>query len=151
MSLLWTTSTRLLRAFFPSPFSCKTNAGFLVCAALARAGERMNFAACLRLYGSVRHVRESLPMPASVPEAIRAHREQILYLVVGAWNTLFQYVSFSVLYYFLHDQLFSSLILLLLLRDLLGQRLPRLSLHRLQVKGPTASPVPQVPGSSIFP
>ena len=39
------------------------------------------------------------------------HREKLLYLVVGAWNTLFQYVCFSVLYYLLQDYLFSSLIL----------------------------------------
>lgn len=43
----------------------------------------------------------------------RAHREKILYLVVGAWNTLFQYLSFSLLYYLLHDHVFSSVILLM--------------------------------------
>ena len=82
---------------------------YAICPLVARCGLRL----VRRLYRLCRHVRESQPMPASVPEAIRAHREQMLYLVVGAWNTLFQYVSFSVLYYLLHDHLFSSLILLL--------------------------------------
>lgn len=44
---------------------------------------------------------------------MRAHREKLLYLVVGGWNTLFTYVSFSALYYLLHGQLFSSVILFL--------------------------------------
>lgn len=42
---------------------------------------------------------------------MRAHREKLLYLVVGGWNTLFQYVSFSLLYYLLSGSLFSSAIL----------------------------------------
>ena len=42
---------------------------------------------------------------------MRAHREKLLYLVVGGWNTLFQYLSFSLLYYLLSGWLFSSLIL----------------------------------------
>lgn len=46
-------------------------------------------------------------------KAMRAHREKLLYLVVGGWNTLFTYVSFSALYYLLHGQLFSSVILFL--------------------------------------
>jgi len=36
-----------------------------------------------------------------------------MYLVVGGWNTLFTYVCFSVLYYFLHDSLAPSAILTL--------------------------------------
>jgi len=52
-------------------------------------------------------------MLESALKAMRAHREKLLYLVVGGWNTLFQYVSFSVLYYLLHAQLFSSVILFL--------------------------------------
>jgi putative flippase GtrA len=36
-----------------------------------------------------------------------------MYLVVGGWNTLFTYVCFSVLYYFLHDSLAPSVILTL--------------------------------------
>ncbi len=39
------------------------------------------------------------------------HREKILYLVVGGWNTLFQYLSFSLLYYLLHAHVYSSVIL----------------------------------------
>lgn len=45
--------------------------------------------------------------------AWRDHREKILYLVVGGWNTVFQWVCFSVLYYLLKDYLFSSWILVI--------------------------------------
>jgi len=41
------------------------------------------------------------------------HRDKILYLVVGGWNTVFQWVCFSVLYYLLQDYLFSSWILVI--------------------------------------
>jgi len=44
-------------------------------------------------------------------KAMRAHREKLLYLVVGGWNTLFQYASFALLYYLLSGLLFSSVIL----------------------------------------
>ncbi len=44
-------------------------------------------------------------------KAMRTHREKVLYLLVGGWNTVFQYVSFALLYYLLHGILFSSLIL----------------------------------------
>jgi putative flippase GtrA len=43
----------------------------------------------------------------------KKYREQILYLVVGAWNTLFQYATFSLFYYLLHARLYPSLILFL--------------------------------------
>jgi putative flippase GtrA len=43
----------------------------------------------------------------------RGHRERILYLVVGAWNVLFQYVVFSLLWHFLNDGLHPDVILLL--------------------------------------
>src|SRR5450759_220298 len=39
------------------------------------------------------------------------HREKVMYLVVGAWNTLFTYACFAVLYYFLHERLASWAIL----------------------------------------
>jgi putative flippase GtrA len=48
-----------------------------------------------------------------LPSTVRAHREKVLYLLVGGWNTLFQYVTFSLLYYLLSGWLFSSLILLI--------------------------------------
>ena len=41
----------------------------------------------------------------------RRHREKLLYLVVGAWNTLFGYALFSLLYYLLQDSVFPSVIL----------------------------------------
>jgi len=55
--------------------------------------------------------RRGLP-PALQPVWDR-HGEKIRYLIVGAWNSLFQYCAFAVLYYFLHDHLFSSVILAL--------------------------------------
>jgi len=39
------------------------------------------------------------------------HREKVMYLVVGAWNTLFAYGCFSLLYYLLRGRLAPSLIL----------------------------------------
>jgi putative flippase GtrA len=41
----------------------------------------------------------------------RDHREKVLYLVVGVWNTLFSYACFSLLYYLFHEHVFSSVIL----------------------------------------
>ena len=38
-------------------------------------------------------------------------REKVMYLVVGAWNTLFMYGCFSLLYYLLHGRLAPSVIL----------------------------------------
>lgn len=41
------------------------------------------------------------------------HRDKVLYLVVGGWNTVFQYVVFSVCWYFLQDVWHPDAILLL--------------------------------------
>lgn len=41
------------------------------------------------------------------------HCERILYLVVGGWNTLFNYLCFSLLYYLLHTSVHASIILAL--------------------------------------
>lgn len=38
-----------------------------------------------------------------IPGRFRRYREQILYLAVGAWNTLFGYANFVVLYYLFND------------------------------------------------
>ena len=43
----------------------------------------------------------------------RDHREKVLYLVVGLWNTFFQWASFSLFYFLLHDYIFSSWILVI--------------------------------------
>jgi putative flippase GtrA len=48
-----------------------------------------------------------------VKRLMRAHREKLLYLVVGAWNTLFQYAVFSLLYWLLNAHLASSVIVLI--------------------------------------
>jgi putative flippase GtrA len=52
-------------------------------------------------------------MPDLVRNAMRKHREKLLYLVVGGWNTIFQYLCFSLLYYLLSGVLYSSAILLI--------------------------------------
>jgi putative flippase GtrA len=41
------------------------------------------------------------------------HREKILYLVVGGWNTLFTYCAFALCYYLLHDHVHPDVILVL--------------------------------------
>jgi putative flippase GtrA len=43
----------------------------------------------------------------------RRYRQQILYLVVGGWNTLFQYGVFVVCWYLLHDHLHPDVVLLI--------------------------------------
>lgn len=45
--------------------------------------------------------------------AWEGHRDKFLYLVVGGWNTLFTYISFVVLFYFLNAHLYPSVILVL--------------------------------------
>jgi putative flippase GtrA len=37
-----------------------------------------------------------------IPRGLQRYREQLLYLCIGAWNTLLGYGVFVVLYYFLH-------------------------------------------------
>jgi putative flippase GtrA len=46
-----------------------------------------------------------------IPRRFRRYSEQILYLIVGGWNTLFGYLAFVVLYYLLHGRLSVMLIL----------------------------------------
>jgi len=58
------------------------------------------------------HPEDALPAAAS-PSFLRAHREPILYLLVGVWNTLFAYGCFALCYYLLRDYVFSSLIVLI--------------------------------------
>jgi len=41
------------------------------------------------------------------------YREQILFLVAGGWNTLFQFCCFSLLYYLLHDSLHADVIVVI--------------------------------------
>jgi putative flippase GtrA len=49
---------------------------------------------------------------AVVPRRLRAYHEQILYLGVGGWNTLFGYLNFALLYYLLSDR--TSVVVILL-------------------------------------
>jgi putative flippase GtrA len=46
-----------------------------------------------------------------IPRRLGRYSEQILYLLVGGWNTLFGYLTFVVLYYLLHGRLSVMLIL----------------------------------------
>jgi len=50
---------------------------------------------------------------ALVPSRLHAYREQVQYLVVGGWNTLFGYLNFVVLYYLLNDALPVAVILVM--------------------------------------
>jgi putative flippase GtrA len=60
------------------------------------------------------HDHEMLvPMKQLARGLWRRYRQQILYLVVGGWNTVVSYGCFSLFYYLLHDQLYPSVILLL--------------------------------------
>ena len=52
----------------------------------------------MRPRGWVEHLADRL-----IPDSLEARREQILYLVVGGWNTLFGYGVFVALYAWLGD------------------------------------------------
>ena len=47
-----------------------------------------------------RRVRFERTVDRFVPAPLAAHREQVLYLVVGGWNTVAGYGAFAILYYF---------------------------------------------------
>jgi putative flippase GtrA len=55
------------------------------------------------LLGSASPLRETMFImgSAAISRALSTHREKILYLVVGGWNTLFQYGVFSLCWYLL--------------------------------------------------
>lgn len=46
-----------------------------------------------------------------IPMALRPYREQVLYLAVGAWNTLFGYGVFVVLYYLAAGRVSASVVI----------------------------------------
>ena len=50
---------------------------------------------------------------ALVPRALRHRREQVQYLVIGAWNTAFGYASWAALQFLLGDTLDYRLIIIL--------------------------------------
>lgn len=52
-------------------------------------------------------------MRRPLSEVWHGHRDKVLYLVVGAWNTLFQYLVFSACWYLLHDHLHPDVVLLI--------------------------------------
>lgn len=47
-----------------------------------------------------------------VPDLLQSHREQVLYLVVGAWNTLAGYGAFAILYFLLGGRLSDAMIII---------------------------------------
>jgi len=53
------------------------------------------------------------PTVGPVVRACRRRREQILYLVVGGWNTLFGYLVWAALQYLLHDYIYYLFILVI--------------------------------------
>jgi len=53
------------------------------------------------------------PTVGPVVRLCRRRREQLLYLVVGAWNTLFGYLVWALLQYLLHDYVYYLFILVL--------------------------------------
>ncbi len=53
------------------------------------------------------------PTVGPVVRLCRRRREQILYLAIGAWNTLFGYLIWALLQYLLHDYVYYLLILVL--------------------------------------
>jgi putative flippase GtrA len=56
---------------------------------------------------------DSNPHRDSLRRLWRRYREQVLFLVVGGWNTIFQFACFSILYYLLQDLLHPDVIVLL--------------------------------------
>ncbi len=53
------------------------------------------------------------PAVGGIVRVCRSRREQILYLIVGGWNTLFGYLIWALLQYLLHDYLYYLVILVL--------------------------------------
>jgi putative flippase GtrA len=53
------------------------------------------------------------PAVGGIIRVCRTRREQILYLIVGGWNTLFGYLVWAFLQYLLHDYLYYLVILVL--------------------------------------
>jgi putative flippase GtrA len=50
---------------------------------------------------------------APAPRVARRYREPIAYVIVGAWNTLFGYGVFALLYYLLHDHVHVDVVLVM--------------------------------------
>ena len=46
-----------------------------------------------------------------IKEVIKKYRTKITYLIVGGWNTLFGYASFTILYFYLSKSINSTVIL----------------------------------------
>ena len=53
------------------------------------------------------------PMVGGAVRLARRRREQVLYLVVGGWNTLFGYLVWALFQYLLHDYIYYLFILIL--------------------------------------
>jgi len=53
------------------------------------------------------------PAVGGIVRVCRSRREQLLYLIVGGWNTLFGYLIWALLQYLLHDYVYYLVILVL--------------------------------------
>ena len=58
-------------------------------------------------------VHGGMELKSLAVQLLRKHHEAVLYLIVGAWNTLFQYAVFAVCWYFLSPHLQPDLVLLI--------------------------------------
>ena len=88
--------------------------------------------------GRLETVLENLsywPAVGGVVRVCRRRREQILYLVVGGWNTLFGYLVWALLQYLLHDYVYYLVILVLAWFPAVAERLHRLPDLRLPQQG----------------
>ena len=66
--------------------------------------------------GHIDHLLERMdrrPLLGRVARFYERRREQILYLVVGGWNTLFGYLVWALLQYLLHDYIYYLVILVI--------------------------------------
>jgi len=66
--------------------------------------------------GHIDHLLERMdrrPLLGRVARFYERRREQILYLVVGGWNTLFGYLVWALLQYLLHDYIYYLFILVI--------------------------------------
>ncbi len=62
---------------------------------------------------SLWHRLERVPLLKKPMAILVRRREQVLYLVVGAWNTLFGYLVWALLQYLLHDYIYYLFILVI--------------------------------------
>jgi putative flippase GtrA len=65
------------------------------------------------LYDSALRRLEGIPRMQKPAALLSRRREQVMYLIIGGWNTLFGYLVWAVLQYLLHDYLYYLIILVI--------------------------------------